>query len=255
MAETEELARESIRAGADSESEGMRPLRAGDYSFNQIGISSFFMLLSNIPADLAAEKGFYPVGGCGGNSNAWHTEGDTLDVADADNLLRDIHVYVEAVVRLATAPFLPFDHRAAVHEIGAAVTEYAEACEGVLDIEPVLAECAALIADLDEFYELVERAVAEADDAHDAAVDFDWVQMALARELVPVNYARRRYYHDPALETPAVPDLAILRQWAALEDDPDGRGFLIAQALRGRNRVVDALKRARERVSGALPAE
>jgi len=37
-----------------------------------------------------------------------------------------------------------------------------------------------------------------------------------------------------------------------MEDDPDGRGFLIAQALRGRNRVVDALKRARERLAGAL---
>jgi len=251
MAETEELARESIRAGAGAESEGMRPLRAGDYSFNQIGLSSFFMLLSNIPEAIATEKGFYPVGGCGGNT-AWHTEGDTMEVADADNLLRDIHVYVEAVVRLATAPFLPFDHRAAAQEIGAAAGEYAEACDDALDMDPVLEECAALIADLDDFYDAAEQALATADDPHEALADLDWVQMAIARELVPVNYARRRYYHDPALETPTVPDLAILRQWPAMEDDPDGRGFLIAQALRGRNRVVDALKRARERLAGAL---
>ncbi|NKB86769.1 MAG: M28 family peptidase [Acidobacteria bacterium] len=255
MAEAEEIARESIRAGADAEAAGMRPLRAGDYSFNQIGLSSFFMLLSNIPADVVAQKGFYPVGGCGGNSNAWHTEGDTLDVADPDNLLRDIHVYMEAVVRLATAPFLPFDHRAAVHEIGAAATEYGEACDDALDMTPILEECASLIVDLEDFYDMVEATLKETADAHAAAADFDWVQMALSRELVPVNYARRRYYHDPALETPAVPDLAILRQWADMEDDPDGRGFLVAQALRGRNRVVDALKRARERVAGALPAE
>lgn len=252
MAEAEELARESIRAGAGAEAEGMRPLRAGDYSFNQIGLSSFFMLLSNIPEEIVNERGFYPVGGCGGNSNAWHTEGDTLDVADADNLLRDIHVYVEAVVRLATAPFLPFDHRAAAQEIGEAVGEYAEACEDALDMNPVLEECAALIADLDDFYDAAEQALEAAADPHGALADLDWVQMAIARELVPVNYARRRYYHDPALETPPVPDLAILRQWPAMEDDPDGRGFLIAQALRGRNRVVDALKRARERLSGAL---
>jgi len=251
MAEAEELARESIRAGAGVDSKGMRPLRAGDYSFNQIGLSSFFMLLSNIPEEIAREKGFYPVGGCGGNT-AWHTESDTMEVADADNLLRDIHVYVEAVVRLATAPFLPFDHRAAAQEIGQAAGEYAEACEDALDMDPVLEECAALIADLDEFYDAAEQTLANADDPHEALADLDWVQMAIARELVPVNYARRRYYHDPALETPAVPDLAILRQWPALEDDPDGRGFLIAQALRGRNRVVDALKRARERLAGAL---
>jgi hypothetical protein len=255
MAETEELARESIRAGAGAESAGMRPLRAGDYSFNQIGISSFFMLLSNIPAELAAEKGFYPVGGCGGNSNAWHTEGDTLDVADPDNLVRDIHVYVDAVVRLTTAPFLPFDHRAAAQEIGLAVSEYAEACDDALDMTPVLEECAALIVDLDDFYDAAEAVLDAADDPHAALADLDWVQMAIARELVPVNYARRRYYHDPALETPPVPDLAILRQWDALEDDPDGRGFLVAQALRGRNRVVDALKRARERLAGALGTE
>ena len=168
----------------------MRPLRAGDYSFNQIGLSSFFMLLSNIPKEIVrAEKGFYPVGGCGGNSNAWHTEGDTLDVADADNLLRDIHVYVEAVVRLATAPFLPFDHRAAAQEIGEAVAEYAEACEDALDMNPVLEECAALIADLDEFYDAAEQALKAEDDPHEALADLDWVQMAIARELVPLNYA------------------------------------------------------------------
>jgi len=251
MAEAEEIARESIRSGAGAEAEGMRPLRAGDYSFNQIGLSGFFMLLSNIPEEIAREKGFYPVGGCGGNT-AWHTEGDTLEVADPDNLLRDIHVYVEAVVRLATAPFLPFDHRAAAQEIGAAAGEYAELCEDALDMRPVLEECAALIADLDDFYDAAEQTLADAEDPHEALADFDWVQMAIARELVPVNYARRRYYHDPALETPTVPDLAILRQWPAMEDDPDGRGFLIAQALRGRNRVVDALKRARERLAGAL---
>ena len=85
MAEAEELARESIRAGAGAEAKGMRPLRAGDYSFNQIGLSSLFMLLSNIPEELAKEKGFYPVGGCGGNT-AWHTEGDTLEVADAERV-------------------------------------------------------------------------------------------------------------------------------------------------------------------------
>ncbi len=255
MAEAEGIAKEAIRAGAGAEAKGMRPLRAGDYSFNQIGLSSFFMLLSNIPEEIIKERGFYPVGGCGGNSNAWHTEGDTLDVADADNLIRDIHVYVEAVVRLATTPFLPFDHRAAAEEIGVAASEYAEACDNALDMTPLLEECAALIADLDEFYGVAESALADAEDPHAAAAGMDWVQMAVARELVPVNYARRRYYHDPALETPAVPDLAILRQWPDLEDDPDGRGFLVAQALRGRNRVVDAIKRARERVAGAIGVE
>ena len=248
MAETEALAREAIRAGAAAEAAGMRPLRAGDYSFNQIGLSGFFMLLSNIPKQLAEQQGFYPVGGCGGNSDAWHTEGDTLEVADRDNLERDIHVYVEAVTRLATCEFLPFDYRAAVREIAAAVREYAEAAAHVFDVEPLLHECEELIGELGAFYGRAEQVVSDGAGA-DVRAALERTQLMLARELVPVNYARRRYYHDPALETPPVPDLAVLRQWPRLEGDDDGRRFLLAQALRGRNRVTDAIKRARERLA------
>src|SRR5262249_25412173 len=57
---------------------GERPHRAGDYSFNNIGITSFLMLSSTMPAPLRAEKGYYTVGGCGGNI-AWHTEHDLIE--------------------------------------------------------------------------------------------------------------------------------------------------------------------------------
>ena len=43
------------------------------YSFNNLGLSTFFMLSSTMPDDLREEKGYYAVGGCGGNI-AWHTE-------------------------------------------------------------------------------------------------------------------------------------------------------------------------------------
>ncbi|PSM16961.1 hypothetical protein C7T96_18015 [Nitratireductor sp. StC3] len=60
---------------------------------------------------LREEKGDYTVGGCGGNI-AWHTENDTLEIADKDILLRDIKVYLLAVLRNANADILPFDWRA-----------------------------------------------------------------------------------------------------------------------------------------------
>jgi hypothetical protein len=47
--------------------EPSRPPRAGDYSFNGIGISSFYMLSSTMSAEAREEKGYYPVGGCSGN--------------------------------------------------------------------------------------------------------------------------------------------------------------------------------------------
>ena len=64
----------------------MRPPQAGDYSFNNIGLPSFFMLSSTMPDALREEKDYYDVSGCGGNI-AWHTENDTLEIADRDILL------------------------------------------------------------------------------------------------------------------------------------------------------------------------
>ena len=77
MAEAEDVCRSSIQRVANVEAGRQRPLRAGDYSFNQLGVSSLFMLLSNIPTEERERLGFYPVGGCGGNI-AWHTEADRL---------------------------------------------------------------------------------------------------------------------------------------------------------------------------------
>ena len=81
-------------------------LRAGDCSFNNLGVTTYFMLTSTMPDDLLAEKGYHMVGGCGGNI-AWHTEDDTLEIADRDNLLRDMRVYAAAVLRALNAPIAP----------------------------------------------------------------------------------------------------------------------------------------------------
>ena len=102
MPETEAYVQSAIKAVTGLDSHGERPHRAGDYSFNNIGISSFFMLSSTMPDDLRAEKGYYTVGGCGGNI-AWHTENDLIEIADKEILLRDIKVYAQAVLGVANA--------------------------------------------------------------------------------------------------------------------------------------------------------
>ena len=51
MAEAGRLCSSSIRDALDLPSRGGRPLRAGDYSFNQIGPTGLYMLLSNIPIE------------------------------------------------------------------------------------------------------------------------------------------------------------------------------------------------------------
>ncbi|MGH6816409.1 MAG: M28 family peptidase, partial [Hyphomicrobiaceae bacterium] len=144
MSETEGYVQSAIKAVTGLPSHGERPHRAGDYAFNNIGISSFFMLSSTMPDDLRAEKGYYTVGGCGGNI-AWHTEHDTIEIADREILLRDIRVYAQAIVGLANATVLPFDWTAVTREFAATVEKYRKAAGAAFD----LARTAKAVGDLD----------------------------------------------------------------------------------------------------------
>src|SRR5215467_9814617 len=55
MAETEAFAKDAILDFAGQPSQGGPPLRAGDISFNNLGISTFFMLSSTMTPELRAE--------------------------------------------------------------------------------------------------------------------------------------------------------------------------------------------------------
>src|SRR3954463_10954011 len=107
MKETKAFAQRTIKAVTGLDAHGERPHRAGDYSFNNIGISSLMMLSSTMKDELREEKGYYAVGGCGGNI-AWPTENDTLEIADRDIMQRDIKVYLALTAGIADAEVLPF---------------------------------------------------------------------------------------------------------------------------------------------------
>lgn len=207
MAEAGALCRAAIADAVGASAARMRPLRAGDYSFNQIGATGLYMLLSNIPAEERKAKGYYAVGGCGGNI-AWHTPNDLMDVADLEILRRDLRVYVTTILRILNAPVYPFDYAAAVDEIAEAVERYRAAAGGDVDLQPLLDDLRALRV-------RIERWRAEADARiRDWTVDagerrsVNAVLRRLARILVPMNYAKgERFDHDPALKFPAVPRL------------------------------------------------
>src|SRR5205823_8082385 len=67
MSEAEPFVETVIRATTGITPQMERPHRAGDYSFNGIGLTSFYMLSSTMADELRAVKGYYAVGGCGGN--------------------------------------------------------------------------------------------------------------------------------------------------------------------------------------------
>ena len=242
MSEAHDFVAEVVGDLAGKTAECERPHRAGDYSFNNIGISSYFMLSSTMPVALREEKGYYAVGGCGGNI-AWHTENDTLEIADRDMLLRDIKVYALAVLRNANATILPFDWRATAQEFLATIAGYQERAGDRFDLTPSKDAAEAFKGALDSFHEGVASGAVGAAAANAAIQD-------LARILVPINFTREpRFRHDPALTIPALPTIA-----AAGELDHHGNGtlgFAQTQLTRGQNRLVSALNQARRRVEQA----
>ena len=250
MPETEQFCQQAIQDVTGLAAEGERPHQAGDYSFNNIGISSFFMLLSTKPAEAVAAEGLYEVGGCGGNIE-WHTEDDDITVADRDILLRDIRVYISTLSRVINSDIYPFDWRAVGLEFAATLAGYDRSVGGRFDFGPAKSEVARFQADLERFYAGARTALSAGDRVRCAR--YNAVILALARILVPINYARAgRFRHDPAAPIRPLPDLAPALQLAALAPETDLAHFTVASLVRGQNRVVDAVRQARRALAPAL---
>ncbi|MBM2324034.1 MULTISPECIES: M28 family peptidase [Marivita] len=243
MAEMKPLVKSVIEEIAGQTPIFKRPNQAGDYSFNNIGLSSFYMLSSTMPDDIRAEKGYYAVSGCGGNI-AWHTENDTLEIADKEVLLRDIRIYLLSILRLAQSEVLPVDWRMLTAEFAETLEEYQAACGDAFDLTPASAGVGALDAALERLDVGIAGGSVSAEAANAARRD-------LARILVPLNYTRvPRFRHDPAITCPPLPMLDVALD---LKDHDDAtKGFALTQALRSRNRVEAALRAATQRVVSAL---
>jgi N-acetylated-alpha-linked acidic dipeptidase len=239
--ETEAFAQRTIKAVTGLEALGERPHRAGDYSFNNIGISSLLMLSSTMPDELRKQKGYYTVGGCGGNI-AWHTENDDIEIADREIMLRDTKVYLALVVGIADAEILPFDWRAQVDEFSQTIDLYQKAAAEAFDLGPAASACSSLGQALATFY-------AEIEEGRIAPQAANGVIQRLARILVPINYTRApRFRHDPATPVPPLPTIALateLKEYA-----PAKLGFAMTQLTRGQNRLVAALREAERLIAG-----
>jgi N-acetylated-alpha-linked acidic dipeptidase len=235
MAEAEAFAKDAIRDFTGQPSEGRQPLRAGDISFNNLGVSTFFMLSSTMPAPLREQKGYYAVGGCGGNIE-WHTEADTLDIADRDRLLRDIRLYTGAAYRAANLPVHPLDFRATVDQIEETLTALRERLDAFVDLDGTYARLRELGEALEGLYAAPPAALESARPTNDALLQ-------IGRELVRVLYTSSGpYRQDPALHIPLLPDFAAAAD--AIGTVPDG--VVRTELVRVRNRLDRALENATE---------
>ncbi|MGQ0641898.1 MAG: M28 family peptidase [Gemmatimonadaceae bacterium] len=249
MDEAEGFAQSIIKDVTGQEAHGERPHQAGDYSFNNIGITSFFMLLSTMPDELREELGYYGVGGCGANI-AWHTEEDLIDVADKEILLKDMRIYAAATMAAANATIAPFDFTRTVAGFEATLDRYEVGACGRFDFAPTRQALRELRDALSKFAphaRALERRVPTEPEVRKANAAI----RRLARLLVPVNFTRGpAFFHDPAESTPALPDL-----YPALtlgDADVDRAGFIVTHLTRGQNRLVAAVRDARRAVADAM---
>jgi len=216
------------------------PHRAGDYSFDNLGITGFFMLSSNIPTEERERRGYHEVGGCGGNSNAWHVSTDTLDKAGKDELVRDIQLYAVSVARVLNADVLPFDHARNARAIREAVEGYDEAAGDDFDFTPVITALSELEDDIAAFQTAARAGEISAEEANDTIT-------SLSRILTRLNLVSRgQFEQDPAVGRQPVPRLAPAEKFDALEGD-DVK-FLQTQLKREQNAVLAELRRASDLV-------
>ncbi|RFU65042.1 M28 family peptidase [Peribacillus glennii] len=245
MSEVDEFCTDVIKDAVDQPSKGSRPLRAGDYSFNNIGITSFFMLSSSIPEEILKEKGYYPVGGCGANIE-WHTEEDLMHVADFDILVKDIKVYLTGVLRAANTSVHPFNFVRTAEEFAQTIKSYQEAAGSHFDFTPALNEVASLREDLLSFYKKAEE-LKGLEIADSQVKKTNEVIEKLARILVPINFTKKgKFWHDSALNVPALPDIAPAVGFGSVKEGSHEYKVLKTHLTRGQNRVIWALQQARE---------
>jgi len=245
MPEVDDFCKKVIHDVTGKKARGIRPMRAGDYSFNHLGVTGMYMLMSTIPQEIKREKGFYTVGGCAGNSWAWHTENDTLDVADPHVLLRDIKIYVASILRIINAFIFPFDFEHWAKESAKVLESYQSIGGNHIDLKPVLEESRLLQKTLSLFYSELENAYFKKERRPELFKRTNQCLLELGRILIPIDYTKGgRYSHDPAIPIPSFPDLEALGQLHRFARESNEYRFLKTQLLRGRNKVLDALKRA-----------
>jgi hypothetical protein len=244
MPEANDLCQSAITDTCGKESKEHRVARAGDYSFNNLGITGMFMGSSAIPMELRRERGWHIIGGGGGHAEAWHLSTDTIDKADPDVLVRDTRMYATVVARLARAETLPLDHRHTVEVLDDHLSEYEATAGDQFDLSPVRTELDALGEAVEAFYDAVEDGSIPASEANETI-------KRLSRGLVRLDHAERgRFEQDPATGRPPLTRLGPVADLSDLEGD-DYR-FQRTHLVRARNAVVHDLADLRADVRAAL---
>ncbi|MGG3492990.1 hypothetical protein ABES19_24655, partial [Brevibacillus choshinensis] len=123
---------------------------------------------------------------------------------------------------------------------------YQEAAGEHFSFDLVANEAKILRLVLEDFYRDLELLQATEESSPEVRAANDKL-MQLGRTLIPINFTRRgKFHHDPAVQIPALPDIAPALQLAALEPGTHRYQVTRNHLLRGQNRVVWAMNEAKK---------
>jgi hypothetical protein len=224
-----------------------RMSRAGDMSFNGVGLPSLFMSLSQAPySEQDTDYVSLAFGKLIGGKMPWwwHTSEDTLDKVDLDVLELDTRIYLSVLWQLCTQPVLPLDFRRPVADLQATLGELGAAAGEALDFTVAQARADQLAAAVEALAQRCATATPAEAPALNAAL------MRLSRLLIPLTYTQAGpFEHDPAWGMPHLPGLASARRLAALDAESDEYHFVRTQTVRALNHVNFVLRQALEAAS------
>ncbi len=241
-----ELATLGARVIEEQTGQQARPFRmsrAGDMSFNGIGIPALFMEMSQV--ELTNANTNYVTLSYGTEMGAtmpwwWHTSDDTMDKVDPSVLELDTRIYLSAVWRLLTCPVLPMDFRPVVAEIDKELADLQQAAEGHIDLGIARTRAASLA-------QQVEKLSKRAAEAHnpDRVAEVNREMKMLSRLLLPVTCTLAgRFDHDPAWSQPLLPGLQPIRRLSQLDPRQNEYQFLKTRVTRNLNAFCFALREA-----------
>lgn len=222
-----------------------RMSRAGDMSFNGVGIPALFMTLSAVPFDPTQTN--YVTEAAGKLLGAtlpwfWHTSEDTIDKIDLDVLTLDTQIYTSTLWRLCHHPLLPMDFRPVVADIQMTLTALRKVVGAQLDLSVALErtkQLAQAVATLAEQCANVDKVNLTVITALNAKMK------ALSRALIPITYtAAGRFEHDPAWSMGHLPLLRDAPQLLHMDPGSDEYHFLRTKVVRNCNAVKWALREA-----------
>lgn len=239
--------KEPIHEYVSANPERIRPPRAGDSSFQGLGVPEFSLGVAELAEDHPDRRPYV-----GGSQGAWwwHTKDDTVDKLDLNVIVQDLQWRLPSLVALLNARVLPYRLSNTARLYRTALDEYAT---NRFDLSGTRAmadqlEQAALA--------LEARSVDRPGGLSDAeAARVNRLLLRASHLLNATLYSGAgRFHHDPAFPQPLLPPLAGLQALKTADPGSDRYGFLEASLVRGRNQVESALREATELLRHGLPA-